>query len=152
MTKLRSFEESLPMALLNAREATMELFRPSLARHDLTEQQWRVLRSLGSHDQPVDAGTIVEATSLQAPSLSRILANLSERELINRESASDDQRRAVISLAPAGAALVKTVAPESEATYAEIERLFGSDRLKSLFAELSDLAETLHESQENGRN
>ena len=134
------------MALLNAREATMQHFRPSLASHDLTEQQWRVLRALGAHDEPVDAGTIVSETALLAPSLTRILANLSDRKLIDRQSDSDDQRRALISLSKKGAALVATVAPESEATYAEIEKRFGTNRLQALLDELGELATTLEPS------
>ncbi len=35
---LRSFDASLPMALLRARESAMRLFRPLLAEFDLTEQ------------------------------------------------------------------------------------------------------------------
>ncbi len=131
------------MALLNAREAAMSQFRPLLARHDLTEQQWRVLRALGAQDEPVDAGTLVATTSLQAPSLSRILANLADRQLIDRSSASNDQRRAVIGLSKSGAALVATVAPESESIYATIEAQFGAKRLKELLTELADLTSLL---------
>lgn len=133
------------MALLNAREAAMARFRPLLARHDLTEQQWRVLRALGAESTPVDAGTLVDSTSLQAPSLSRILANLSDRQLIDRTSSSSDQRRAVISLSEQGAALVAAVAPESETIYAQIERQFGGDRLGHLLGELHDLAASLEQ-------
>ena len=35
---------SLTLTLLQAREAAMAFFRPSLNQHDLTEQQWRVIR------------------------------------------------------------------------------------------------------------
>ncbi len=131
------------MALLNAREAVMGHFRPLLSRHDLTEQQWRVLRALGAEIEPVDAGTLADATSLQAPSLSRILANLADRRLIDRTSASDDQRRAVISLSTLGAELVSSVAPESETIYAEIEAKFGEQQLRQLVAELHTLTTTL---------
>ena len=131
------------MALLNAREAVMGHFRPLHSRHDLTEQQWRVLRALGAEIEPVDAGTLADATSLQAPSLSRILANLADRRLIDRTSASDDQRRAVISLSTLGAELVSSVAPESETIYAEIEAKFGEQQLRQLVAELHTLTTTL---------
>lgn len=131
------------MALLNAREAVMGHFRPLLSRHDLTEQQWRVLRALGAEIEPVDAGTLADATSLQAPSLSRILANLADRRLIDRTSAWDDQRRAVISLSTLGAELVSSVAPESETIYAEIEAKFGEQQLRQLVAELHTLTTTL---------
>jgi hypothetical protein len=59
---MRDFSASLPMALLQAREAAMQLFRPLLAEHDLTEQQWRVLRALSASDEPLEVGAIVDAT------------------------------------------------------------------------------------------
>src|SRR5208283_3623306 len=45
---MREFSRSLPMSLLRAREAVMRHFRPSLRRHGLTEQQWRILRALAA--------------------------------------------------------------------------------------------------------
>lgn len=137
---MRSFDESLPMALLSAREAAMRLFRPTLADHGLTEQQWRVLRALTAEDEPIEVGPLADRTSLLAPSLTRILVNLEERSLIAREVAAHDQRRSVISLTSAGEALVASVAPESEAQYAEIERRFGTARLRSLIHELHELS------------
>ena len=40
-------KKSLTITLLRAREALMMSFRPMLAKHNFTEQQWRVLRVLG---------------------------------------------------------------------------------------------------------
>ena len=38
--------DSLTIALLQAREAAMAYFRPIVKRHNLTEQQWRIVRIL----------------------------------------------------------------------------------------------------------
>ncbi len=103
---MRPFTASLPMALLQAREATMRLFRPLLADHDLTEQQWRVLRALAAADEPVSVGAVADRTFLLGPSLSRIVTNLEARQLIERTTATDDQRRSNLELAAAGRALV----------------------------------------------
>ena len=43
---MRSFEKSLPMALLRAREAVMRGFRRQLREHGLNEQEWRIIRAL----------------------------------------------------------------------------------------------------------
>lgn len=137
---MRPFDASLPMALLQARESAMRLFRPLLAEHDLTEQQWRVLRALTATEAPVDAGDLAARTFLLAPSLSRILANLEERGLIVRAVDPDDQRRALIALSESGANQVRTIAPDSEERYAAIETAFGSDRLANLLDELHALA------------
>ena len=62
MTKeLREFDRSLPMRLLKAREAVMRNFLPSLREHDLSAQQWRVLRAL-VEGQDRDASEISEQT------------------------------------------------------------------------------------------
>ena len=137
---MRPFTASLPMALLRARDAAMRIFRPLLAEHDLTDQQWRVLRALAAAEDGLDAGDLADRTSLLAPSLSRILANLESRGLTDRTTHDHDQRRARISLSADGHALVTLVAPSSEAAYNRIEREFGADRLRDLLAELHALA------------
>jgi len=137
---LRAFDESLPMGLLRAREATMRVFRPMLATHDLTEQQWRVLRALHAADDPLDASTLAERTFLLSSSLSRILVNLDERGFLVRQPDPADQRRSLIELSDVGRKLVAEVAPESEAGYRSIEAQFGEQRLAALMDELLELA------------
>lgn len=145
MIPMRDFSASLPMALLQAREGTMRLFRPVLAQHDLTEQQWRVLRALSGAEQPLEVGEIVDATFLLAPSLSRILKDLEARSLVTRSPVATDQRRAEIALTAPGYDLVATVAPQSEAIYNQIEAAFGAAQLHELLGQLADLRdETLH--------
>ena len=148
---MRSFDDSLPMALLQAREAAMRLFRPLLAKHDLTEQQWRVLRALAASTQDLEVGEIAEQTFLLSPSLTRILSNLEGRQLISRATVAKDQRRSAISLTGSGHDLVTDIAPKSETIYSLIEAAFGSKRLASLLDELTDLrasAEAARESAE----
>lgn len=137
---MRPFSQSLPMALLRAREATMRLFRPMLAAHDLTEQQWRVLRALAAADEPLEVGAVAERTFLLGPSLSRILANLEARGLVRRRVASHDQRRSELSLTARGHRLVRDIAPTSEATYEAVEAHFGKERLHQLLGLLDELA------------
>ena len=139
---MRSFERSLPMALMRAREAAMRAFRPILAEHDLTEQQWRVLRALSPSPAGLEVGDIASATFLLGPSLSRILANLESRGLIERTRVPHDARRARISLTTDAVELVRRVAPRSEAEYRRIESRFGADRLAELLDLLDDLAAT----------
>ena len=139
MTSLRSFDDSLPMALLRAREAAMRRFRPLLAEHDLTEQQWRVLRVLAATDSPMDVGELAAETFLLGPSLSRILANLDNRGLVVRRRDPADHRRSVLRLSASGRRLFGRIAPDSEQRYTEIERSFGADRLSDLMVLLKEL-------------
>ena len=136
---IREFEQSLPMALMRAREAVMRHFRPILTDHDLTEQQWRVLRALNDATGPISVGELAERTFLLGPSLSRMLASLDERGLIER-AAGNDARRAEISISNEGLALVGRIAPLSEAAYQQIEHQLNPgevDQLADLLARLS---------------
>ena len=145
---MRSFDESLPMALLHAREAAMTHFRPILAKHDLTEQQWRILRALSAQDAPIEVGDLAAQTSLLAPSVTRILSNLERRRLIERQTVEHDQRRSAISLSKPGRALVHRVAPQSEAAYNTIETQFGKQKLTKLISELHELTKQLSTNQD----
>jgi homoprotocatechuate degradation regulator HpaR len=139
---MRGFSQSLPMALLRAREAVMRRFRPGLRDRGVTEQQWRILRAL-AHSGSLEVTALAEATFLLAPSLSRILPDLESRGLISRRQMDSDLRRAVVSLEPKGLKLIAAHAPDSEAAYDYIARSFGAQRLDQLFTLLRELEETL---------
>src|SRR3954471_21282363 len=94
---MRDFSRSLPMSLLRAREAVMRHFRPSLRRHGLTEQQWRILRALAAVE-PIEITELARTAFLLGPSLSRILRDLEGRQLIERRLAKADLRRSVVSI------------------------------------------------------
>jgi homoprotocatechuate degradation regulator HpaR len=128
---MREFSRSLPMSLLRAREAVMRQFRPALRRHDLTEQQWRILRALAAIDA-IEVTELARTAFLLGPSLSRILRDLDARGLIERKTAETDLRRGVVSISEKGVKLMEVVAPSSEAIYAAITRRYGSKKLAAL--------------------
>ena len=111
----------------------MRHFRPSLAEHDLTEQQWRVLRALEDADTALSVGELAERTYLLGPSLSRMLALLDDRGLIARSSVPGDARRADIRITATGIELVAAIAPRSEAAYEHIEGRLGPGDLEQLY-------------------
>jgi len=127
------------MALMRAREAVMQQFRPLLAQHDLTEQQWRVLRALSAAPDGHEMRELADATFLLGPSLSRIISNLEGRSLVLRLSVEGDLRRCRIVLADAGTEMVRVIAPKSEDRYAAIEASFGTKRLAQLYDLLDEL-------------
>ena len=128
---MRDFSRSLPMSLLRAREAVMRQFRPSLRRHGLTEQQWRILRAL-SAVEAIEVTELARTAFLLGPSLSRILRDLEARQLIERRTAKVDLRRGVVSISQKGLKLIELIAPTSEFIYAEITRRYGVQRLAEL--------------------
>ena len=147
---MRGFERSLPMSLLRAREAVMKKFAPHLRAHDLSAQQWRVLRALYENDG-LEMSVLSERCYLLLPSLSRIVQNLEARELILRRTSSRDQRRSIISLAESGKQLVRVMAPESEARYAHITEVFGYGKLELLYELLDELVDKLEKAEQEGK-
>ncbi len=132
------------MALLKARESVMARFRPSLRQHDITEQQWRVLRAMASVGE-IEVTHLAEMVFLLPPSLSRILEDLTARRLLARRLSQADMRRSLVTLTDEGRALIAKVTPYSEKVYADIEQMFGSQELHDLCARLAALEKTLTE-------
>jgi len=139
---MRDFSQSLPMALLRAREAVMRQFRPSLRQHGLTEQQWRILRALAAVDV-IEVTELARVAFLLGPSLSRILRDLEARGLIQRQADRRDLRRGVLSISAKGLKLIAQVAPSSEAIYASIASRYGERKLAALHKMLSELEESM---------
>lgn len=143
---MRQFDRSLPMALLRAREAVMKKFSPALKEHDLSPQQWRVIRVLVEEDA-LDATEIAERCALLMPSLSRILQNLHRRGLVARTTAKNDQRRSIVSITARGRKLFDTLSPINEARYAYITEKFGYGKLELLYELLHELVEKIDEEE-----
>ena len=116
----------------------MRQFRPSLREHGLTEQQWRILRALAAIDG-AEVTELARTAFLLGPSLSRILRDLEARHLIERKTAKADQRRSMVSISKEGVKLMGSVAPSSEAIYAEITQRFGARKLAELQEMLGEL-------------
>jgi len=148
---MRDFSSSLPMALLRAREAVMRHFRVSLRSHQLTEQQWRILRALSAVES-LEVTELARSAYLLGPSLSRILRDLEQRGLITRRAVKADLRRGVVSISEAGLALIEVVAPSSEAIYAEITRRYGVEKLAALQEMLRELEASLKDMPLPGRD
>lgn len=135
---MRDFDKSLPMQLLRAREAVMRHFREGLAQQGLTEQQWRVLRSLHKYGR-LDAKTISKECLVLSASLSRILRKLQQDGFIKRTSTKADKRRAILELTAKGRKIIAKHAPQSERVYAMIDRKIGKRKIKQLFDMLEEM-------------
>lgn len=134
---LRGYERSLPIALLRAREATMRKFKPHVDAHNLTLQQWRIVRALADSG-PMDATALSERCVILPPSLTRIFRTLTQKGLI--EQVSDrDGRRHKVALTVEGRRLYEQMAPTSEDIYRRIEESFGEEEMQLLLELLTRL-------------
>jgi homoprotocatechuate degradation regulator HpaR len=127
---------NLPRLLLEAREAVMAHTRPSLRQHDLSDQQWRVLRVLGEHADEaagVETGRVAREAYLLGPSLTGVLARMERDGLIDRARCPQDARRTVVRATAAGLAKVQALSETIEAHYAWMERELGKTKLTALY-------------------
>ena len=129
---------NLPRLLLQAREAFMAHARPGLREHDLSDQQWRVLRVLGEHGV-VETGRVAREAFILGPSLTGVLSRMERDGLIRRERDSTDQRRTVVEATAKGRKLVEQLSHGIEAHYAWMEKSLGKDKLEQLYELLDEL-------------
>ncbi len=131
---------SLPMLLLQAREAALAVFRPILKQFSLTEQQWRIIRVLNDHATgEMEAGQIAKECFILSPSLTGVLERMERDGLVQRMRPAYDQRKVMVSLSAHCKSLVERISPLIEAQYCSIEQQIGIPRLNQLCQELDEL-------------
>ncbi|MBL4597807.1 MAG: homoprotocatechuate degradation operon regulator HpaR [Rhizobiaceae bacterium] len=135
----RDTGRSLPIVLLRAREIVMARFRPILAAHGITEQQWRVLRVLHESGK-LDAKELAHRACVLSPSLTRIVKTLGTQKLITRRKDKGDGRKLYLEIAPAGLKVIDSVSPDSQKIYAEIDATYGVEEMQKLLDMLERLA------------
>ena len=126
--------------MLRAREAIMISFRPILAKHGFTEQQWRVLRVLGEKGSS-DAGQVAFDACILAPSLSRIIGKLEKEKIISRFVDQKDGRRINLALTSKGEETLKKIVPDMDTIYKAIQKRFGEEKLAQLLELLGGVSD-----------
>jgi homoprotocatechuate degradation regulator HpaR len=135
---LRQTRRSLPIALLRARETVMGPIRDMLATSGVNEQKWRVLRVL-QEKGPLELSQVAHEACLLLSSLTRMVRPMESEGLIARTTPPQDRRKTIIAITPAGDALVRAHAAQSQAIFARIEAEYGAARLEQLLDLLADL-------------
>ncbi|WP_283643992.1 homoprotocatechuate degradation operon regulator HpaR [Marinovum algicola] len=131
-------DQSLPIALLRARERLMIPIREALQVTGLTEQQWRLLRVLEEFG-PQDATKLAKRASLLMPSQTRIVQNLSEKGYVTRRTNPEDRRRQVVSITAAGHQVLVKNAPKAREISDEVAAALGEEKVKMLVSILDDI-------------
>lgn len=143
--KPRIAYRNLPQLFLKARECLMAHFRPILNHYGLTDQQWRILRSLDEHDQ-LEPREICSLCQIHSASMAGVLARMEALALIQRSRVAGDQRRVVVRLAPKGDQLVREMAPLIDLQYQFIGDAIGEEIFDDLFHSLEAFIGAQHRS------
>lgn len=123
---------NLPQLFLKAREELLCHFRPLISHFGLTEQQWRILRTLSEMEQ-LEPREICEICHILSPSMTGVLSRMEEMNLVTRERMPEDQRRVIVRLTPKSEQLVSELGPLIVEQYKIIEQAFGADLIKELY-------------------
>lgn len=134
----RVARRSLPLLLLKAREAVLSGFRPILNHFGLTEQQWRVIRTL-SEQHEMEPRQICDAAQILSPSLTGVLARMEELGLVERRRMPGDQRRVLVRLTPKSTEIVAHIVPLIDAQYRLVEERLGSQLITEIYGLLDRL-------------
>ncbi len=131
-------KKSLTITLLRARESLMMSFRPMLAKHSFTEQQWRVLRVLGEKG-PCDAGKLATEACILSPSLSRIINTLIENNFITKKEDKLDKRKIILEISDEGKLKLESIKPEYLAILKSIQKRYGEDKINKILDLLTEV-------------
>src|SRR5215212_4763584 len=114
--KRRRFDSPQQEAFLNLWRTydRMRLLEEQLfERYDLTPQQYNALRLLkAAHPQAIATLSIGSRLISRAPDITRLLDKLHERKLIERVRPDNNRRTVMISITPAGLALLSKLAAD----------------------------------------
>ena len=92
-------------------------FARDLKRYGLDIQTWRVLAAILSHSE-CRFGELARITSIEIPTLSRVVARMQREKLLRCRPLASDTRTFLASLTPKGRALAKRVLPRAYAAEA----------------------------------
>jgi homoprotocatechuate degradation regulator HpaR len=129
---------SLPIALLRTRERIMAPIREMLQQSGISEQQWRILRVVDEAGE-MEQTAIAQAACLQLPSLTRILRSMENDGLVARKTDETDRRRTLVSVTPAGKALIARHRERNANIFSTVEAEFGREKLDLLLDLLDEL-------------
>jgi DNA-binding MarR family transcriptional regulator len=115
---------------------------------DLALREWRVLAVLSRMDAadgrdgaggPPMAGELARLTGVEKAGVSRALAALARRGLVETTRSEDDARRSGVALTRAGRALLKRLAPAALERQASLVSVFSPAERRTFFALLEKL-------------
>jgi MarR family transcriptional regulator, organic hydroperoxide resistance regulator len=125
----------------STRNEMYRLFREE-GGEDITPEQWMVLIRLWERDERTQAD-LCEATSRDAPTMSRIVDGMERRHLLSRKSHPDDGRVRVIHLTRKGRELEKKLVPIAKKIVTRLVRGIPEEDLTTTRATLKRMFENL---------
>jgi DNA-binding MarR family transcriptional regulator len=113
-------------------------------RFSIAIAEWRVIAVLGRHSG-LSANGVAERTAMDKVAVSRTLARLLERGLVQRDTHGDDRRRSVLELSAAGYLIFDQVVPLALARERALLAHFSDEDKQQLDTLLTKLSQGLQD-------
>lgn len=127
------FDASLPMMLYRVLDGIMPHYRALFSEYGLTEQQWRVLRTLWEDDS-LSSIELARRTLLPAASLVGVLDRLEKKGLIVRLRSVEDRRIVFAKPTLDGRKLEREIAPRLHDIHQAVRRCVSDAEWQTLSA------------------
>jgi DNA-binding MarR family transcriptional regulator len=133
-----------------AAEVSAALSGEYQARYRLDIPEWRVLATLGFRDEACSAQYIAHCTRTHKSTISRAVATLSERRLVERVENQDDRREFQLRLTRKGHALYEKLIPRLQRKEQEILSCLSARERREFAAMLGKIEKQLALVQTSG--
>jgi len=138
---LDAFDKSLPMMLYRTLDTIIPRYRAVFKKHDISEQQWRILRVLWENEKCTTAELASKAL-LPSPSLVGIIDRMTSKGLVARDRSEEDRRVVRIGLTAKGRSLEAELKPQIDRVYEEmVSQCDGAD-WRMMMATLQTIIDT----------
>lgn len=109
----------------------------------LTVSEWRLLVILARY-QPISANEVCTHTAMDKVRVSRAVSRAQAAGLVDRQTDSDDRRRSVLSLTPAGQTLHDRLVPLALEREREVLKGLNPEEIDQLFAMIDRLSNRVY--------
>ncbi|MCU0623015.1 MAG: MarR family transcriptional regulator [Gemmatimonadaceae bacterium] len=133
----RNVAQEAALALLRTTDLLRRVATARLTPHDLTLQQYNVLRILRGAQGPLPTLEIAERMLEQAPGITRLIDRLEAKHLVARVPCKTDRRQVHCHITPSGLELLTVLDPEIDEADGLLERVLSADQLAQLVALLA---------------
>jgi DNA-binding MarR family transcriptional regulator len=137
----RFVNQYLGYLLGQANHALFKGFDAAVQAAGLTTLEWRVLAAL--HDSPaLPVSQLAQDVLSKQPTVTKLLQRMAAQDWVSLQDCPHDQRRTLVSITPAGAALVIPLIKQSKQHEAQALQALSATEIKAFKTLLHKLAQT----------
>jgi DNA-binding MarR family transcriptional regulator len=152
MSETLSLKQFLPYRCNNlAKQISVSLSRIYVDKFGISIPGWRILVTLAEYGE-LQAKEVARLTSMDKVRVSRAVATLLEKDLLDRRVCSNDSRATILSLSAAGNKLYQRIAPEALAWERKLVEPLSKSEQHSLLRILDKLEGRISELAEGATN